>query len=268
MSNIVVIPNSIGDINSIINNGIKKIIVGIKNLSIYSFELDIDNIIKLNEDNDIEIIIAINKMIHNSDLDYVREVLCKIKNTNINILFNDLGVFNIIKELELDNKLIIYGEHLNLSIGSNIFYKERGVDSTYISSDITYREIIDIKNNTGMEIYYTVYGYLPIFYSRRSLITNYFKYIDRDKNDDTYYIFDRENRYMIKEKEFGTIIYSPLINLINDIEKIGCIDNLVIDLSYNGNIDIIDKFINREEMDNTFSGFFDKDTVYKLKEEE
>ena len=82
MSNLVVIPGKMEDINKILNKDIKGIILGVKSLSIYPLELDIDS-------------------------------------------------------------------------------------------------IIDIKNNTGMNIFYMVYGYLPIFYSRRCLITNYFKYIDK-----------------------------------------------------------------------------------------
>ena len=140
MNNIVVIPNSKEDINILLDKNIVELIIGVKNLSIYNFELDIDSILELNKSADIKITIAINKMIHNKDLDYVKEILSKVKNTNINILFHDLGVFNIINELELNNKLIIYGEHLNLSIGSNTFYKERGVSSTYLSSDITYED--------------------------------------------------------------------------------------------------------------------------------
>lgn len=268
MSNIVVIPGIKEDINILIKKNIKELIIGIKNLSIYNFELDIESIIKLKEESNINITIAINKMIHNKDLDYVKEVLLKVKDKDINILFQDLGVFNIIKELNIKNKLIIYREHLNLSIGSNNFYKERGVSSTYISSDLTYREINEIKESTNMEVYYTVYGYLPIFYSRRSLLTNYFKYINKDKVDNTYYIFDKEKKYMIKEKEYGTIIYSPLINLINELDKIDKIDNIVIDLSYIDDISIIDKYINKDKEDNTYTGFFDKETIFKLKEEE
>ena len=266
MSNLVVIPSSRNDIDLLLKKKISELIIGIKNLSIYAFELDIDSILELSKN--INITIAINKMIHNSDLEYVREVLSKVKNTSINILFNDLGVFNIIKELELDNKLIIYGEHLNLSMGSNTFYKKQGINSTYISSDITYKEINSIKEKTNMEVYYTVYGYLPIFYSRRSLLTNYFKYINKDKNSDTYFIFDKDDKYMIKEKEYGTIIYSPLINLINELDKIKDIDKLVIDLSYIDDISVIDKFMNNENEDNTYIGFFDKETIFKLKEGE
>ena len=264
MNNLTIIPNKKEDIDYIISKGIKRVIIGVKNLSIYNFELDIDEILKIKN---ISVVIAINKMIHNNDLDYVREVLSEVKDKDISIMFQDMGVFNIIRELNLKNDLIIYGEHLNLSVGSNTFYKNMGVGNTYISSDITYKEINEIKEKTNMNIYYTVYGYLPIFYSRRNLLTNYFKYINKDKEDDTYYIFDKDNKYMIKEKDYGTIIYSPLVNLINEVDKLGGI-YLVIDLSYNNDINVIDKFINNDREDNTYTGFFDKETIYKLKEEE
>ena len=73
---------------------------------------------------------------------------------------------------------------------------------------------------------------------------------------------------MVKEKEYGTIIYSPLINLINELDKIKDIDKVVIDLSYIDDISVIDKFMNNEKEDNTYIGFFDKETIFKLKEGE
>ena len=85
--------------------------------------------------------------------------------------------------------------------------------------------------------------------------------------DDTYYIFNDELRYMIKEYNYGTIIYSPLVNLVNEVDKIKHIDNLVVDLSYTDDVDVIDKFINNASVDNTYIGFFDKRTIYKLKDE-
>ncbi len=98
-----------------------------------------------------------------------------------------------------------------------------------------------------MNIYYTVYGYLPIFYSRRLLLTNYFKYIDKKIQDNRYYIFNNDLKYMVIEHNYGTIIYSPLVNLLNKKEELNILDNLVIDLSYTDNYDIIDKYINNEK---------------------
>lgn len=268
MSNFVVIPNNKETIESILKKDIKGLIIGVTSLSIYPLELTIEEIITISENTDKEILVALNKMIHNKDLQLVREVLTKIKSSKIKkILFYDLGILNICKEMNIDKELILSQEHLNASSSSNEFYYNQGITNSFITSDITREEILEISKTSKMDIYYTVYGYLPIFYSRRYLLTNYFKYIGKDKKDDTYYIFNSDLKYMIKEYNYGTIIYSPLINLINEIEKIKDIKNLVIDLSYKENIDIIDKFINNEKEENTYTGFLDKKTIYKLKEE-
>ena len=268
MSNLIVVPNKKENINNILNKDIKGMIIGVKNLSIYPLELEIEEIISIADNTEKEIIIAMNKMIHNKDLELVRIILNKVKNSNIKkIMFYDLGIFNICKDMNIDKKLILSQEHLNASRSSNEFYYNKGIKNTYITSDITYEEILEINNNTKMNIYYTVYGYLPIFYSRRHLLTNYFKYIEKDMNDDTYYVINNDLKYMIKEYNYGTIIYSPLVNLINKINKIKNIDNLVIDLSYTNDISIIDKYIRNDKMNNTYIGFFDKRTIYKLKEE-
>lgn len=268
MSSFVVIPSKREDIDNILKKDVKGLIIGVKGLSIYPLELDIDEIIEIADSCDKEITIAMNKMIHNRDLELVRNVLDKVNNSRIKkIMFYDLGIFNVCKSMNISQELILSQEHLNASVSSNEFYYEHGIGNTFITSDITYEEVLEINNKIKMNVYYTVYGYLPIFYSRRYLLTNYFKYIEKDMEDDTYYIFNNEMRYMIKEYNYGTIIYSPLVNLINEIDKIKSIDNLVIDLSYTDDTLVIDKFINNEKMDDTYTGFFDKKTIYKLKDD-
>lgn len=264
MNNLIIVPGN-NDIEKILEKNIKGIIIGVKDLSIYDLTLDIDKIIAIAESTDKKVIIAINKMIHNKDLKQVKEALLKIKDTKVSgVLFYDLGILNMAKDLELDKELILSQEHLNASINSNKFYYDKGINSTFITSDITYNEVLAIKDNTKLNIYYTVYGYLPIFYSRRLLLTNYFKYINKDKTSDKYYIYNNEDKYLVKERNFGTIIYSPLVNLINHKDKLNNI-NLVIDLSYNNNIDIIDDFINNKKTDKEYLGFFNTKTTYKLR---
>ena len=268
MNNLVVVPNKKENINIILEKNIKGIIIGVKSLSTYPLALEIEEIIEIAEKTDKEVIVALNKMIHNKDIELIRETLLKIEDSKIKkILFYDLGILNVCKEMHIDKELILSQEHLNGSIESNSFYYNKGISNTYITSDITYDEILEIQNNTKMNIYYTVYGYIQIFYSRRYLLSNYFKYIDKEMNDNTYYIFNNDLKYMIKEYSYGTIIYSPLVNLINEKQKIKNINNLVIDLSYTDDISIIDKYINNDTEKDTYTGFFNKKTIYKLKNE-
>ena len=269
MMNLIVVHNKKEEINSILSKNIKGIILGVESLSIYNLSLPLDEIVNISNNTNKEIIIAINKMLHNEDLSLVEEVLERVKKTNIKkILFYDLAVLNIAKRLNVQKELIYSSEHLNASIDSNNFYFNHGVKNVLITSDITYKEILDIKAKTKMSIYYTVYGHLPIFYSRRYLISNYFSYINKKKEDTMYYIKNEELNYLIKEADYGTVIYSPCINLLNFISKIKNIDYYVIDLSFVEDISIIDNFISGEEMEeNLYTGFFDKETTYKLKEE-
>ena len=265
MSRLVVVPNKKEDIPKILSYNIDEIIIGVNNLSIYPLTLSVEEIIDISNNTNKDVTIAINKMIHNDDLDLVNNVLDKVKDSNIKkILFYDLGVFNLIKKKNINKECILSEEHLNASTYSNNFYYNKGIKSSLITSDITFDEVLNIKNNSKMNIYYTAYGYLPIFYSRRKLLTSYFTYIDKNKDDDTYYIFNNSDKYMIKEKDFGTIIYSDILNLLDKIDDISVLDNLVIDLSYTDDISIINKFINKEkEEGNTF--FYDKKTTYKLR---
>lgn len=267
MNNIIVVPNKKEDIPKILKKDIKGLIIGLKDLSAYNLELDLEEIITIADNTNKKIIIAINRMLHNKDIEKVKPILNKIKNTNISsILFYDLGILKLAKDININKELIIGQEHLNASINTNNFYYKNGVNSTYITSDITKEELQEIKSNTPLSIYYTVYGKLQIFYSRRKLLTSYFEYIKKDMKDNTYYIYDKDKKYTIVEREYGTIIYSPLVNLINNISILNDI-NLVIDMSLEDNINIIDKFINNEKETNKniYEGFYNTKTIYKVK---
>ena len=120
-----------------------------------------------------------------------------------------------------------------------------------------------------MDLFFLGYGYAPIFYSRRYLITNYLKYIDEQKGNEYKIISDKGMTYPIEEEEFGTTIYTEKpINLLNHIDEINDIDYLVLrsnkidDIEFNK---MVDKFINHEKTDDEYLGFFNKKTIYRVK---
>ena len=84
-----------------------------------------------------------------------------------------------------------------------------------------------------MNLIVSVYGYMPIFYSRRYLIDNYLTYINKDKVDDIYYLKHNEDYYLINEVDEGTLIYTKeVINLINEYHKLNNISYFLIDGSF------------------------------------
>ena len=173
MNNIIVVPNKKEDIDIILNKDIKGIIIGVKDLSIYNFELTIEEIILLAQSVDKKIIIAMNKMIHNKDIPLVKEVLNKVATSNIEgILFYDIGIFKIAKDEELDlidlNDLkamltyigekrkeysLTYGNVTLQSIGSiqrNILsLQEEGGDFFFGLPAFNIKDLIHFDVNTG-----------------------------------------------------------------------------------------------------------------------
>lgn len=274
MNNFIVAPTSITNIDKLLTKDIKAILIGVNNLSVTpNLKMDIDDIIKLVNNTDKEIIVSMNKMIHNKDLELVEEVLIKINNSNISkVLFYDLSILNIAKRINFTKDLIISQEHLNASINTNDFYYKRGVNYSLITSDITGDEINEIATSSSINLIVTVYGYVPIFYSRRYLIDNYLTYINKKKDDDIYYLKHNEDYYLIKEVSDGTLIYTKeVINLINEYHKLNNISYFLIDGSFieeDKLLEIVDSFLDNKKIDNTYTGFFDIKTTYKVKKDE
>lgn len=263
------------NLEEILNMNIDGIIVGIKDLSVFpSLQVDISKLKEIIKSTDKEIIVSINKMIHNEDIPYIEEVLIELNKLNISkILFYNVGVINIAKRLNITKDLMIFQEHLNNNIYSNNFYYNNGVKGAFISSDITKEELIEIKKNTKMEIMFMGYGYLPIFYSRRYLITNYFDYINKNKENDLYYMKHNEDYYPVLESSDGSIIYTNKpVNLINNLDELNSIDYIVLDSFNIDNKEFmseLNNFINRNKIEKQeYIGFFNTKTIYKVKNNE
>ena len=271
MSKLIVTANSISHLNTLLKKDIDGVILYIKDLSVnssfYITEKELNKIDFLNK----EVFICINKIMHNNDLILIDNFLYAIKEKNYKILFYDMAVYNIAKKYNIIDKLVLYQDHLNANSISNNFYYDLGIKGSYINSDITKEELTLLKKNSKGFIMYTTFGYVPIFYSRRYLVTNYLKFIGKNKKDTNYYIKDETDKYPIKEEDYGTTIYTKKpINLINHQKELNNIDYLVLhsNLINDNEFNImIDKYINKERIDNEYIGFYNTKTIFKVKGE-
>lgn len=273
MSKILVIPNN-KDIDKYNDKDIQGLIFSIKELSVNnSLYLNIDEFKSIIKDINpkFEIWVSLNKIMHNKDLELLENTLKELDKLNITgILFYDLGVLNICKRLKLNFKLCIYQDHLNASINSHNFYYKNNVQYSLITSDITIDEMLEINNNSKIKLMVMGYGYLPIFYSRRYLVSNYLEYIDKDNNRDRYYLKDKDEYYPIIEEDYGTTVYtSKPINLIKYIDKLDSMEYVILNSNYIDDdefMKVLDKYINKE-IDNSdnYLGFSNTKTIYTVK---
>lgn len=270
MSKLIVTVNSLLHMDELLDKDIYGIMLYIDKLSVNSsFYMNIDEIKKLDV-KDKKIFLVMNKIMHNYDLELVNKCLTDLKDMDVKILFYDMSIYNIAKKLDMVDKLVIYQDHLNASIQSNGFYNSLGISGSYITSDITGSELFEIKDNNKMEIYFTGYGYLPIFYSRRYLVKNYLKFIEKEDCIGKYSIVsDMGNIYPICEEGYGTTIYSEKpVNLINYLDDLNKIDYIV--LNSNGIDDnefnlMVDSFIRKDKIDDCYLGFYNIKTIFKVK---
>ena len=270
MSKLIVTVNSFKQLERLIDKDIYGVMLYIDKLSVNSsFYISIDDIKNI-DFKDKKIYLVMNKIMHNNEIAMVRYNLFKLKDMDVKVMFYDIGVYNIACELGMVDKLVIYQDHLNASIGSNKFYYDLGITGSYITSDITGEELLEIKNNSKMDIYFMGNGYAPIFFSRRYLVRNYLKFIDKEDMVGKYKIVsDMGSEYPIMEEEYGTTIYSQyVVNLINYLDELDEIDYIIM----NGNmIDdneyelMIDKFINKDKIDDSYLGFYNTKTIFKVK---
>lgn len=232
-------------------------LIPLKDLSInYTNTFTIDEIKKIKKFGK-EIFIFINKNIHNSELGSLEKKLKEIDRLNINgIIFYDISVLQLKKELSIKTDLVWHQEHLSVGIGSVNYYYSKGVKYAYLSSEITKREIYEIKKNTKAKLFVNVFGYIPMFTSKRNLVKNYIETFDINHKGNK--IYKEGKYYNIIDEENGTFVLSDYI--LNIKEKLD-IDYIV----YNSEkIPNFEKILENNDMkENT--GFLYKETIYKVK---
>ena len=277
----IVIPS---DLQSIYNlkDKVDGFILGLKNLSVnlpFYFELDelfdvIDNL------SDKEIFISLNKNMHNTDLEYLKEVLIKLDKTNIKgIIYYDVSIVNLKKELNLDVDLVWGQEHMTTNYLTMNYWYDFGAKYTYVSSDITLEEIKEISKLAKSKLMVQIFGYQPMFTSYRHLVKNYLKTFDIDDNSKEYIIEKEGNKYSIIDDEIGATVYSN--NILNGIEEYLDLDvdyvvlnsynidnfEYVIDLFNSVNENNKNEYYNKikDMYGNVDKGFLYKETVYRVK---
>ncbi|MBR1376876.1 MAG: U32 family peptidase [Bacilli bacterium] len=281
MSRVLLVPNSIEDITKL-KDKVDGFILPIKDLSInYNYYIDIKDIDKiLKELNNKDIFISLNKNMHNSDLPKLKDTLLMLENYNIKgIMYYDISIVNYKKELNLKNDIVWNQDHLVTNYSTVNYWYNEGSKYAYLSSEITKNEIIEIKKNIKAKLIANIFGYVPIFTSKRNLVNNYLETFDKEKVSNIYYMYKEGIKYPLVEEGNGTVAYSGyvlnaikeyfdldldyyVINsfLIEDIEK-------VVDIFNTLDKDNLEKCYQKlsKLIPNTSEGFLYQETIYKVK---
>ena len=262
---------------------------GLKGFSTLDNEICLDELDKFS---DKEVFLSIDKNIFNKDLEPLEKVLKDIDNYNLKgILFYDLSILSLAKKHLIKTPLIWNQNFLTVNYKTCNFYEKEGIKGVVVPPVITLEEIVEIKENVNRNtsIIVPCFGYQMIAFSKRYLVSNYFKYIKEESDEDINYMIEREESYPISEIKEGTKIYSKdvlnVIKYVNILKRKG-IDYIILDdflieddvfkkisdlFEDAVNNNLSDKVLSDYEslikafIPNTSEHFFNKKTIYKVK---
>lgn len=281
MAKLMVIPNQ-EDISDFMNYA-DAFLFGIEKMSVHMpFYISIDQVERYTKEikkNKKKIFISLNKNIQNEDLEKLESLLIQLGDLNIDgIFYYDVAVLNIKKRLGLQIPLVWSAEHLTTNYATIEFWKNQGIDYTYVSSEITLREILEIRQHTNCKLIVPIFGYLPIFTSKRHTVKNYLEQFHLQDSSDIHYLHLKEEDYPILDDELGTTIYSAhILNGYHEylaLEDIEYVTLNSFEIPSDKFLEIVKMYFeknpNHEEKINQMflnadKGFLHKETIYKVK---
>ena len=275
------------NLDRFISLGYDSFLIGLKDLSNnVDNAISVDEILKLRDKyKDIKLFIIMNKNIFNNELSLVEEVLNKLNNKIDGLLFYDLSILRLVNKNNLNIPLVWNQTYMVTNYNTCNYYKEMGCEYALLAGEITVEEIKEIREKSNIKLMLNIFGYPVMSHSNRKLISNYFNFINKEKEHNKYTITEvnKDTPYIVKEDKTGTsFIYGNLLNgtsaLIDlkdlDIDYVIAREDVDSDLFYKV-LDNFNSIINNNYKDNIveemnkligpYTGFFYKKSIYKVK---
>jgi hypothetical protein len=271
--------------NNLYLDKIDGIILPLKDYSVESMiYFDLDEIRDITKKYKGEVFVKINSNLFNKDIPNITNILIELDKMNITgIFFYDLAILELKRELNLKTDLIWNQTHMVNNYKTCDYYYSRGCKYALLGKEITLEEISEIVLKSKITCMVEVVGKPSVAFSRRKLITNYYKDLGEESGSSLIVTEKVTNtKYLLLEDKNGTSFFLDIITngtgIIKDLYDINTpyiifresgIDNfleLLIDTK---------KYISSGCCDNSYvdkykrlgdsTNFFFKKTIYKVK---
>lgn len=222
-----------------------------------------------------EVFISLNKNMFDKDLKPLENILEQLEEKNVNgICFYDISIPSMMRRKKLKTPLLWSQEHFTTNYLTMNYWHEQGVTYALLSTEITKEEVETIVENTEMKLIMQVFGYVPMFYSKRPLISNYKETFKLDDKSKIYYMEKEGKMYPLIEKQTGFEGYYADILNAYEIALTTNVEYLLLS-SFQIKEDIFLKVLkcykehDKETLLKLYKEenlFFDKKTVYRVKD--
>lgn len=247
MTELLVTPKSLSHIETLIEKGADALVIGEEKFGLrLAGEFNREEMKKA-----VEIIhhagkkayVAVNGIFHNYHIPALEDYIAFLHEIRVDrIIFGDPAVVMIVKQQENPIPLNWNAETLVTNHFQCNYWGRRGAKRAVLARELSLEEILNIKENSDVEIEVQVHGMTCMFQSKRMLLGNYYTFQDRQMKiqrneaatDSQLLLYDeeRDNKYPVFEDYNGTHIMSPNdICLIEELEPLfeAGIDSLKID---------------------------------------
>ena len=205
-------PVNVRQLKQLLNKqDIKNLIVGIEKLtSGNKLKLTTIELNKILEKTD-KVSIDITRIFHEDELEILEDTLKEINLEKVNFVFySDLGVYETLVKLGFSNKAV-YDAYTYLTNREDVLLYSKFNKYVVVANQISVDEMSELVSNANIPVMIHSFGRSIIFYSKRELLTNYFRYRKSNNNpkEDNYFLKEefREDLYPIYEDEHGTYVY-------------------------------------------------------------
>lgn len=264
MSNLLIYVDNAKYIDDYRKVGISAFLFALEGYSVGYNTYSLDEINKINVSNKY---ILINRLLDSNSIDNLRNVLLNFNGIK-GIVFEDIGVFELVRELKLDIEMILFVNHFNTNSESINYYLSL-VSAVFVSNELTYEEILKITEKASSNVCLHLYGYNQVMYSRRKLLSNWsleFNVPFKDQNiieDVATHV-----RFRAFENDYGTVMYSDKIFNGKKLLNFKNIKFFYVNTMMISHDVVMDFLTNMDNHDSDLedNGFLDRETIYKLKE--
>lgn len=218
------------------NDLISSYILGIENYSLFSeYEYNLNEIkevIKYLKKHNKKVIIDIARLFHEEEMDSLINLIKKLNSYDVDyFMYSDFGVHYILEELGLLKKTMLYSNtYLTNVLDTKIYQEKNGM--VVLSNQINSEELINIVKKSYDNKVVLAFGNALIMYTKRPLLTNYFKYrgVNKEGHKKTYSLQEeyRDDLYPIIENKNSTKIYDyGHFYLLDELKELGNTDIII-----------------------------------------
>lgn len=231
---LLVTPKSIKNLEELIEAGADAFIIGESAFGLRlagEFSRDeVKEALEIAHKHNKKVYVAVNAIFHNEKIDEMTEYVAFLGEIGVDaIVYGDPAVLMAAREVAPNTLLHWNTETTATSWFTCNYWGRRGAKRAVLARELSLDAVVETKENAEIEIEVQIQGMTCMFQSKRSLIGNYFTYLDRNMDisrdsESQMYLWDKERgtKYPVYEDCNGTHIMSP-----NDICMIDELDEFL-----------------------------------------